>query len=303
MNINIMHSQLARCGQVIALHCSGADASQWRYLSEALGDGYVVLAPEHYGCESSGPWTGEHAFALADEAARSLALVDESEEKVHLVGHSYGGGVALHIALRRSDRIASVSLYEPSAFHLLRQMGEAGARAYAEIQGVARRVSHCIATGDYRIGVAEFVDYWNGHGAWKAMRPEVQNALIRWAPKAPLDFQALIDDPTPATAYAALNFPVLIVRGEHAPLPTRVISERLIEILPQSRLKIVAGAGHMGPLTHASEVSRLIVQHISGVKANECGDTAQRTNLGTRRLLSSSFSWPKQKEWQRCPHR
>ena len=136
-------------------------------------------------------------------------------------------------------------------------------------KGVARRISHCIATGDYRAGVADFVDYWNSHGAWKAMRPAVQNTLTRWAPKAPLDFQALIDDPTPAKAYAALNVPTLIVRGEHAPLPTRVISERLIEILPKGRLKIVAGAGHMGPLTHASEVARLIAQHISTAQANK----------------------------------
>jgi pimeloyl-ACP methyl ester carboxylesterase len=268
MNINIVHPQRASCGQVIALHCSGADASEWRNLSKALGDGREMRTPEHYGCESSGPWTGEHAFTIADEAARSLALIDESEEKVHLVGHSYGGGVALHIALSRPDRIASLSLYEPSAFHLLRQMGEAGAPAYAEIQGVARGISHCIATGDYRAGVADFVDYWNDHGAWKAMRPAVQNALIRWAPKAPLDFHALIDDPTPAKSYAGLNFPVLIMRGEHAPLPTRVISERLIEILPRSRLKIVARAGHMGPLTHAAEVSQMIVQHIADAEVD-----------------------------------
>ena len=246
----------------------GCRRCQWRYLSDTLGKGYIFLTPEHYGCESSGPWTGEHAFTIADEAARSLALIDESEEKVHLVGHSYGGGVALHVALSRPDRIASLSLYEPSAFHLLRQMGEAGAQAYAEIQGVARGISHCIATGDYRAGVADFVDYWNGHGAWKAMRPAVQNTLIRWAPKAPLDFHALIDDPTPAKSYAGLNVPVLIMRGEHAPLPTRVISERLIEILPRSRLKIVAGAGHMGPLTHAAEVSQLIVQHIADAEVD-----------------------------------
>jgi pimeloyl-ACP methyl ester carboxylesterase len=268
MNINIVHPQRASCGQVIALHCSGADASEWRDLSKALGDGYVVRTPEHYGCESSGPWTGERAFTIADEATRSLALIDESEEKVHLVGHSYGGGVALYVALSRLDRISSLSLYEPSAFHLLRQMGEAGAHAYAEIQGVATSINHSITTGDYRTGIADFVDYWNGHGAWKAMRPGVQNALIRWAPKAPLDFQALIADSTTAKAYAALKCPVLIMRGEHAPLPTRVVSDRLIEILPQSRLKIVAEAGHMGPLTHAAKVSQLIVQHIGDAQVH-----------------------------------
>ena len=45
-------------------------------------------------------------------------------------------------------------------------------------------------------------------------------------------------------------------------MPTRVIAEGLSELLPASRLMAVDGAGHMGPLTHAPEVSALIVRHI-----------------------------------------
>ena len=107
-----------------------------------------------------------------------------SKAKVHLVGHSYGGGgVALHVALARPrPRIASMTLYEPSAFHLLRQIGDPGAEAYAEIKGVAWRISEGVITGDYRGAVADFVDYWNGPGSWDAMRPAVQQALMRWAP-------------------------------------------------------------------------------------------------------------------------
>jgi pimeloyl-ACP methyl ester carboxylesterase len=92
---------------VIALHCSGAGASEWYSLAEALGDDYELLAPEHYGSASNGAWTGEHAFTLADDAARAIALIDASQSKVHLVGHSYGGGVALHVALARPSQIAS----------------------------------------------------------------------------------------------------------------------------------------------------------------------------------------------------
>ena len=269
MNVNMVYPpRPARRGRVIALHCSGGGASQWSYLAEGLGGRYEVLAPEHYGCESTGPWTGEHAFTLADEAAQAIALIDRSDDKVHLVGHSYGGGVALNVALTRPDRIASMALYEPSAFHLLRQMGERGAEPYAEIAGVARRMCQGVVTGDYRGAVAAFVDYWNGPGSWNALRPSVQRALIRWAPKGPLDFRALIDDPTPAAAYGALTFPVLILRGEHAPSPTRVIAEGLALWLPASRFADIAGAGHMGPLTHTPEVSALIVRHIVEAEAD-----------------------------------
>src|SRR5688572_26868695 len=94
---------------VIALHCSGAGAGQWRKLGEALGSDHELIAPEHYGCDSVGPWTGEHAFTLADEAKRTIALIDNAPREVHLVGHSYGGGVALHVALRRPEKIASLT--------------------------------------------------------------------------------------------------------------------------------------------------------------------------------------------------
>src|SRR5688572_7115726 len=166
-----------RRGRVIALHCSGAGASQWCHLAEELGGRYEVAAPEHYGSESAGAWTGEHTFTLADEAARAIALIDRREGKVHLVGHAYGGGVALSVALARPGRVASMALYEPSAFHLLRQMGEAGAVAHAEIADVARHLCEGIITGDYRGAVAGFVDYWNGPGVWNTMRPSVQSAL------------------------------------------------------------------------------------------------------------------------------
>jgi pimeloyl-ACP methyl ester carboxylesterase len=258
-----------RRGRVIALHCSGGSASHWSPLAEALLGRHEVAAPEHYGSQDTGAWGGEHAFSLDDEAVRSIALIDHCDgDKVHLVGHSYGGGVALNIALARPNRIASMVLYEPTAFHLLRQLGDRGAEPYAEITGVARNVCQGVVTGDYRGAVAGFVDYWNGPGAWNALRPAVQSALIRWAPKGPLDFRALIDDPTPADAYRRLPFPVLILRGEYAPSPTRTIAEGLAELLPASRLVVVASAGHMGPLTHAIEVSALVVRHIADAESH-----------------------------------
>jgi pimeloyl-ACP methyl ester carboxylesterase len=268
MNFDTVSPQRPVRRRVVALHCSGAGASQWCALAEALGGGFEVTAPEHYGCEGTGPWTGEHAFTLADEAARVIALVDGSEEMVHLVGHSYGGGVALSVALARPDRIASMALYEPVAFHLLRELGEAGAQALAEIIPVAQRISHGVVTGNYRGSMAAFVDYWNGPGTWDQMRPEGHKALIRWAPKAPLDFQALIDDPTPAEAYRALAFPVLILRGAHGPGPTRLIADGLSRLLPETRVLTIDGAGHMGPMTHAPLVSGLIARYFAEVAAN-----------------------------------
>lgn len=258
-----MHTQTTKTpAHVIALHCSGAGAGQWKKLAAALGPRYAMQAPEHYGCDSTGHWTGEHAFRLADEAARTIELIDRCPGKVHLVGHSYGGGVALHVALARPHRIASLSLYEPSAFHLLKAFGPAAHEAFGEITAITAKTGSGIVSGDYRSAAVAFIDYWGGAGAFASLRPAVQSALVRWIPKAPLDFRALIDEDTPLAAYAALDVPVLVLRGEHAPAPTRQIAEMLPGLLADARAAVIDGAGHMGPITHAEAVAVEIARHI-----------------------------------------
>jgi pimeloyl-ACP methyl ester carboxylesterase len=277
MNAQVQISpQPSRRARIIALHCSGASASQWHRLAQTLGEDFEVLAPEHFGSENRGPWTGEHAFTLADEAITTLTLIDETTDRVHLVGHSYGGGVALNAALNRPDRVASMVLYEPGAFHLLRQMHDRGAAAYAEISDLAHYFGKSLLTGNYRNAIARFVDYWNGPGAWCTMRPDVQRALLRWAPKGPLDFQASINEPTPLSAYSTLDCPVLILRGEHSPRAACVVAECLAELLPNGKLTVVPGAGHMGPISHAPEICALTLQYISKAESyahSACADS------------------------------
>jgi pimeloyl-ACP methyl ester carboxylesterase len=256
-------SHNASPSRVIALHCSGSGAKQWLHLGEALGAGYELLTPEYYGSKGIGPWTGTHAFTLADEAARIVPIIDTADRRVHLIGHSYGGAVALHIALTRPNRLASLTLYEPSAFHLLKLIDVGGAEALGEITSIAHEVGNGVITGDYRSAAASFIDYWSGEGAWRAMRPELQSALTHWVPKAPLDFTALIGEQTEPGAYDSLRLPVFIIRGAHAPAPTRLIAEVLLTLLPDACLADITGAGHMGPLTHAAEVNAVIVRHLA----------------------------------------
>src|SRR5437879_3027093 len=82
---------------VIALHCSGADGSQWRKLAADMGPGFEVHSPSLIGCGNNGPWHGLRVFTLMDEARPIIDIVDRVAGAVHLVGHSYGGGVALKV--------------------------------------------------------------------------------------------------------------------------------------------------------------------------------------------------------------
>ena len=85
--------------------------------------------------------------------------------------------------------------------------------------------------------------------------------------RPPLDFRALIDEPTPVSAYADIRCPILILGGEHAPKPTRLIAETLPTLLPAANLAVIDGTGHMGPLTHVGAVSSAIARHVVEVDA------------------------------------
>ena len=50
--------------------------------------------------------------------------------------------------------------------------------------------------------------------------------------------------------------------------------------MPAARLAVIAGAGHMGPLTHASEVNAAIARHIAEAEAHGC--TISRSRLDDR---------------------
>ena len=104
---------------ILCLHCSGGSGRQWRALTSPLTAHFDVRAPDLIGYLNSGGWPTGARVSLDDEAERLLALLVDTDEPVHLLGHSYGGAVALQMALRWPERIASLTLYEPVRFGLL----------------------------------------------------------------------------------------------------------------------------------------------------------------------------------------
>jgi pimeloyl-ACP methyl ester carboxylesterase len=252
---------------VVALHCSGGDGGQWRKLAAMLAPRFAVAMPNFFGAGGAAGWHGQHAFTLADEARPILALIDECARPVHLVGHSYGGGVALYAALSRPARIASLSLYEPSAFHVLRTLGAGAMAEFAEIEGVARSVLAGLGSGAYADTAAGFVDYWNGAGAWSELRDDIRLALVRWLPHAALHFQALINERTPLAELVHLDCPVLVMAGEHARPPSRRIAEEVARAKTGALFERIRGAGHMGPITHADAVKACIAAHLAAAEA------------------------------------
>jgi len=247
---------------VLLLHATATSGDQWRGLDKMLGADCRLLAPDLYGYGETDPWPGSGPFTLAAEVALAEAVLPPGGGKFHLVGHSYGGAVALRFAMRQPERLLSLVLIEPVAFHLLCDDTPSNRRLFLEAMEIAALVWRATASGDYRSGMGGFIDYWNGPGSWIRLKPEVQAALARRVPKVALDFRAVTMESTPLAAYRRIAVPTLVLRGSESPGPTRRIAELLTERLPRARLRTIEGAGHMLPLTHKDAVNAAIAEHL-----------------------------------------
>lgn len=256
---------------VLMLHCSAGSGRQWDGLA-ALLSGRRALAPDLYGYGSAPSWMGPGPLTLSREAALATATLDPDDRGVHLVGHSYGGAVALRLAFEQPSRVRSLTLIEPVAFHVLRQGEHRDRHLLGAVHRVANAVIDGVLSGDYHRALESFIDYWSGAGAWDKMTPDARRRFSRAAPKIVLDFYAAMSEKTPLDAYRArLHCPVLILRGGRSPAPARRVAELLAGRIPGARLETVADAGHMLPLSHPGTVNSAVLAHIEAA----CGHGRQ----------------------------
>ena len=98
---------------VVLLHGLGGAAANWGEVAADLAGSYRVLAPDlpgHGGSEVPDPGADMDWFA---DAVATL-LDTEGARGAIVVGHSFGGQLALRLALRRPELVGSLLLVAPA---------------------------------------------------------------------------------------------------------------------------------------------------------------------------------------------
>jgi pimeloyl-ACP methyl ester carboxylesterase len=247
---------------VLLIHSGGFTSRQWRKLADILAVDHEVLAPDLLGYGAAGPWPEGEPFHFHQDIAHLEPFLDRLSaggRRVHLIGHSYGGLMALQLALRHAGAVASIAVYEPVAVGILQGVEDADARAQLDL---ARRSYDRTVPGGDDAWLAGFVEWWNGPGAWAALAPETQGAFRTVGWKLSQEVSSLLDDTTDAAGYGAIAAPTLLLGGAQSPMAERRVLQRLAENLPRATLEVFDGMGHMGPVTHASVVNAAIVGHL-----------------------------------------
>ena len=104
--------QAAAGDPVVCIHASASSAGQWTSLVERLDDRFRPLAVDLHGAGRSPAWRGDRPLTLADEVALLEPALAATGARFHLVGHSYGGAVALKVALAHPHWVASLTVFD-----------------------------------------------------------------------------------------------------------------------------------------------------------------------------------------------
>ncbi len=189
---------------VVCLHSNASSSTQWRGLMETLAGEFHVLAADSFGAGQSPGWPANRRLSLGDEVALLEPAFAHAGNPHALVGHSYGAAVAFIAAVAQPHRVRALALYEPVLFSLL----DAESPPPNEADGIRAALAGAAAALDEGnpSGASEcFIDFWMGRGTWARM-PDSRKGPIaasitnirQWA-------AALLDEPTPLTAFSNLE--------------------------------------------------------------------------------------------------
>lgn len=240
---------------VVLLHGSPGTSKAWLGVAERLADRFRVIAPNlpGYGETSPAPPGTPPDNAFAARLIEAL-LVKVGPPRV-LAGHSYGGVIALRVALGGAVAPGALALFEPVAVPMLEALGEA--EAFAASKEVFDGYIAAFERGDGD-AVGTMVDYWFGAGAFERMPPPMKQFLVAHTAHNVRDVRATFRERYAAEALRRLPMPVQVVCGTRGPEAMACICRGIAAHAARGSLVTLDKATHALTATHVDAVADLI---------------------------------------------
>lgn len=241
---------------LLAIHCTLAHSGAWKALARELAGEACFVAFDMPSHGRSPDWDGTSDYYAAG-FRQAFALL---ENGMDVIGHSFGAVVALRAAALAPEKVRSLTLIEPVFFAAaLERAPEIVAAHDAE----AKPFHDAFWEGDHERSARMFNRMWANGTRWDDLPDVARAAMVRAIPVVPACSAAIYDDSEGLLsqgALEALTMPVRLLRGTSShPVMTPVL-EGLAAHLPNARIEVIEGAGHMLPLSHAAETAAVLRQ-------------------------------------------
>ena len=262
---------------VLLLHGSGPGVSawaNWRLTIPALAEHFRVIAPDIVGFGYTERPPGIR-YDLKQWTAHAVAVMDALDvQQCHVAGNSFGGSLALSLAITHPDRVAGLVLMGATGVPFTITPGleavwgyEPSVEAMAELLGIfaydRSLVGPDLAELRYQAST----------------RPGVQEAFAAMFP-APRQ-QALDAITHRPDDIAGIRSPTLIVHGRDDQIIPVSNAVTLLDLIDDAQAHIFGRCGHWTQIEHASAFNTLVVDFLQGLSST--GTAAEfRENPATR---------------------
>lgn len=248
---------------VLFIHGLTGSSRNWAHLVDALNADHRIIAPDLHGHGASAKPMGD--YSLSAHAATLRDLLDRLEvDRVTLVGHSLGGGIAMQFCYLFPERVERLALVASGGFGrsvspLLRSATLPGAEwvlpviASSWVRGRGETVGRILARVGWRPG-SDVTEAWRGFTS-------LADADSR---RAFLATTRSVIDPGGQTVTAhdhlpmTIEIPALVVWGTRDRMIPSGHAMAAHEAIPGSRVELFEGAGHYPQLDQPERFAQLL---------------------------------------------
>ncbi|HPF45474.1 MAG: alpha/beta hydrolase [Alphaproteobacteria bacterium] len=242
----------------IFIHGSFANANSWRKIIENLNGGNECLAinlPGHGGMDD--PTDFDHP-TLNPEFEVILNGIEKHKKKfqdIHLIGHSYGGVVALEAALSLNLPIQRLTLFEPVYVSILKTYNHLTAQK--TVADFVKDYEDAARIGETN-SCSKVIDFWGGAGSFEIIPDHIKTQMSLMTKNNLRHWKICNSINRMADEYQSLDIPVSIIHGGKSNQVAKKIAETLNDHLPQGRLEIIQPASHFMITSHPEASANII---------------------------------------------
>ena len=235
--------------------------SAWSAVQKLMPPNYRFISTSLCGYGSTEELRSTDNYGMHNLIDIIEAVVAKIGQPVHLVGHSFGGMVALACALSDRFEILSITTFEANPITLIdacrhRHLFEETIKIKDEFEAAFNAQNKDAAK--------IIIDFWGGDGSFASMPDSVQQYCRQTAYNNVLDWYTALSFRAKAGDYAKLSMPVLLVRGAHANTQMVQITKTLQNCIPNQRSVIISNAAHFLITSHAAECAHVLVDFLNG---------------------------------------
>ncbi len=279
---------------LLLLHGIGSNRTTWRPVLPVLARHFTVVAPDLLGHGDSAKPRADYSIGGFANGMRDLLGV-LGMERATVVGHSFGGGVAMQFAYQFPERTERVVLEASGGLGrevtpLLRALTLPGARQFlTALDSFPGRMSvrmveeftRLLPAGPFASDIGEaakVVEGFRGRAARTAFL-HVLSHVIDWRGQI-----ITMRD----RAYLAQGMPILVIWGDGDTVLPFAHATAAVESMPHSQLVTMAGVGHFVHNERPAEFSRAVVNFVKTTAPSSYDPQQWRTLLkrGAHRRLS-----------------